>query len=184
MDDANTGERIQCQTGELAVDQAVVSLSAIAELSGKLDGVRRLTVRRKAVVTPAVRDLLRQRKIELAYRSMPKQNQRMQIRQMHALRLIVGVAETNNMQMDLLLKLLARASVAIQRLAPAGLLAIDRRIGKATCRAGDDRLAADLRAGGGRLFVEPLAGVRAMAAGDAGTLTALGATARRSARTC
>lgn len=107
---------------ELVVDQAVVSLSAIAEISGNLDGVQRLTVRQKAVVTPAVRDLLRQRRIELAYGTnydaKPTKRSNASLSATAALKLIIGVAETSDTQMDLLLKLLARASFAVQRLCP------------------------------------------------------------------
>lgn len=49
--------------GTLSVDDAVVSL---ATLDGRLEGVRRLQVAPRAVVTPAVRDELRERGIELA----------------------------------------------------------------------------------------------------------------------
>ena len=40
-------------------------LVTLATVQGKLDGVRRVSVRRKAIVTPAVRDELKQRQIEL-----------------------------------------------------------------------------------------------------------------------
>lgn len=49
--------------GELRVAAKVISLS---ELDGRLDGVQRLIVRRGAVITPAVRDLLRTKKIAIA----------------------------------------------------------------------------------------------------------------------
>lgn len=49
--------------GELRVSAKVVSLG---ELDGKLEGVQRLIVRRGAVITPAVRDLLRAKKIIIA----------------------------------------------------------------------------------------------------------------------
>ncbi len=178
MDDANTEERIQSEAGELAVDQAVVSMSAIAELSGKLDGVRRLMVRRKAVVTPAVRDLLRQRKIELAYRSDAEAKPKNADQTNAALRLIFGVAETNNMQVDLLLKLLARASVAIERLAPAGLLETIDDLARQLAAPATVGLLLTSEPAAAVCLSNRLVGVRAMAAGDAGTLTALGATAR------
>ena len=46
----------------LTIDERVVSL---ATLQGKLEGIQQLQVEPKAVVTPSVRDELRQRKIEL-----------------------------------------------------------------------------------------------------------------------
>ena len=50
------------QSGALVVHDRVVSLP---QLEGRLEGVRRLQVAPSAVVTPSVRDLLRQRGIEL-----------------------------------------------------------------------------------------------------------------------
>jgi hypothetical protein len=178
MVEAETNADVEGSASEINVDQAVVSLSAIADVSMRLDGVRRLTVPRKAVVTPAVRDLLRQRKIELAYRSDTEAKPKNGSDANAALRLIVGVAETSDLQLDLLLKLLARASVAIRRLGPAGLLeTIDDLAGQLSAPATIGLLLTREPAAAVCLS-NRLAGLRAMAAGDAGTLTALGATAR------
>ena len=51
--------------GELLVADAVVSAVG---LRGRLEGVTRVRVRRGAIVTPAARDLLRERRIDLSYR--------------------------------------------------------------------------------------------------------------------
>jgi hypothetical protein len=178
MGNTKTEAQVEGSAVELTVDAAVVSLSAIGELAGNLDGVRRLTVRRKAVVTPAVRDLLRQRKIELAFRTEANAKPHNGTDVRPALRLIVSVGESNNLQMDLLFKLLARASVAIERLAPAGLLQmIDDLAGRlAEPAAIGVLLTADPTAAA--CLANRLAGVRAMAAGDAGTMNALGAAAQ------
>ncbi len=48
--------------GALVVEQRVVTLS---QLDGKLQGIRRLIVPANAVVTPSVRDLLRQKQVRL-----------------------------------------------------------------------------------------------------------------------
>jgi len=50
------------EPNELVVSERVVTMLSI---EGKLAGVNRLTVPARAVVTPAVRDELRQRNIEL-----------------------------------------------------------------------------------------------------------------------
>ena len=47
---------------ELNLPDRIVTL---ATLKGKLDGIGQVTVARRAVVTPSVRDELKQRKIEL-----------------------------------------------------------------------------------------------------------------------
>jgi len=178
MDDARTEANVENAARELNIDAAVISLSAIAELAGKLDGVRRLTVGGKAVVTPAVRDLLRHRNIELVYRTDAEAQPKNVNETSASLRLIVGVAETNNMQLDLLLKLLARASVAIQGLAPAGLLQTIDDLAKQLSAPATIGLLLTSEPAAAVCLSNRLAGLRAMAAGDAGTLTALGATAR------
>ena len=50
---------------ELAVDDRVISL---AKIEGRLSGVSQLVVRKKAVVTPSVKDELRQKNIEIVRR--------------------------------------------------------------------------------------------------------------------
>ena len=52
--------------GELHVADRVVTMRLVA---GRLNGVSRLVVPLRAVVTPAVKDELKQRKIELVVRS-------------------------------------------------------------------------------------------------------------------
>jgi hypothetical protein len=52
-------------TNELAVSERVVTMRSI---EGKLAGINRLIVSGRAVVTPAVKDELRQRNIELVRR--------------------------------------------------------------------------------------------------------------------
>ena len=47
---------------ELVLDQKVIALGL---LEGRLNGIRRVVVRRRAVVTPAVKDELRTKGIEL-----------------------------------------------------------------------------------------------------------------------
>ena len=53
---------------ELSLGERVVTMRLI---KGRLDGVTRLVVARQAVVTPSVRDELKQRKIELVRQSSP-----------------------------------------------------------------------------------------------------------------
>ena len=93
-------------TAELTLDEAVVSAGA---LNGRLDGIGRVVVRRGAVITPAARDLLRERKIDVGFR----------IDKEHAaagVRLIVGAAETTFQPGDLI-GLLARKPLTIEQIA-------------------------------------------------------------------
>jgi len=55
-------ERSSSPGTELRITDRVVTMRSI---EGRLNGVTQITVRRRAVITPAVRDELKQRKIEL-----------------------------------------------------------------------------------------------------------------------
>lgn len=55
---------VSTRDGELAVPERVVTVAA---LDGRLEGIRLLLVQPGAILTPAVRDLLRQRRIVLTY---------------------------------------------------------------------------------------------------------------------
>jgi len=63
-------EQQPVDTAELAIGDRVVTLES---LRGRLDGVRRLAVDTNSVVTPAVRDHLRENKISLQRRANPKE---------------------------------------------------------------------------------------------------------------
>lgn len=58
-------------TGRLEIDASIVSLDTI---SGRLDGISSMIVRRQAVVTPAARDLLKERNVALVRASGDKTN--------------------------------------------------------------------------------------------------------------
>ncbi len=62
---------ISAREGELAIPDRVVT---VASLDGQLNGVRRLLVQPGTILTPAVRDLLRQRGIVVTYGPVPKRN--------------------------------------------------------------------------------------------------------------
>jgi len=59
---ATSSERSSSPVGELSLDERVVTTRSI---EGRLNGITRIVVKRRAVITPAVRDELKQRKIEL-----------------------------------------------------------------------------------------------------------------------
>ncbi len=95
-------------TGELAISDEVV---ALAGLHGRLGGISRLMVRRGAIITPAVRDLLRDKKIELITQASAENN-------VNAIagktRLLLGVANTNYRPAELL-RVLGREPIAIEQ---------------------------------------------------------------------
>lgn len=55
---------VSTRDGELSIPERVVTVAA---LDGRLEGVRRLLVQPGAILTPAVRDLMRQRRIVVTY---------------------------------------------------------------------------------------------------------------------
>lgn len=61
---AGIGTKKNSLPGEIVVSASVVTLS---QVEGRLDGVQQLTAPRGAVVTPAVRDLLQEKNIALAF---------------------------------------------------------------------------------------------------------------------
>jgi len=65
---AGKAEAAGAYNGRLSIGQRVVTL---ASLDGRLSGVRELVVPCAAVVTPAVRDLLRKRQIRLTFTAEP-----------------------------------------------------------------------------------------------------------------
>ncbi len=63
---ASAPERVVCPAkaeGELSLDARLITL---AEVAGRLEGVRRIVVSPQAIVTPSVRDELRRRNVALA----------------------------------------------------------------------------------------------------------------------
>jgi hypothetical protein len=61
-----TGDRSSASQagGELALAERVVTMRSV---EGRLNGVSRLRVQRRAVITPAVKDELKERKIEIVF---------------------------------------------------------------------------------------------------------------------
>lgn len=67
--DVQKSDTKQAKSGELALTAKVVTL---AELDGKIDGIKHLVLPRGAIVTPAVRDLVRKKQITVTYRTGEK----------------------------------------------------------------------------------------------------------------
>jgi hypothetical protein len=106
--------RMQAKTGsprELIIESRLVTL---AELAGKLAGIQQLVVPAKAVITPAARDLLRQKQIDIGY-SLPARTVAKS-----RLPLALGVAETNY-DASSLVQSIAGQGVPVERLAKTGL---------------------------------------------------------------
>ncbi|MCE9547933.1 MAG: hypothetical protein K8T25_20875 [Planctomycetia bacterium] len=96
---------------ELRLAEPVISLK---QLTGKLVGVRRVVVGTRSVVTPAVRDLLRDAKIELGRSDAAAEQTGGQI---------VLAAVDTAYEPSALVRLLAQQGLGVQRLPQCGLLA-------------------------------------------------------------
>ena len=99
---------------ELRIDARVVSL---AELDGRLEGVTQITVCNLAVLTPAARDLLRQKKISVGYRIEQKSTAAIR----HTLS--IGLAETR-FEPTLLVRMLSESGTAVEQIARSGLASV------------------------------------------------------------
>jgi len=70
VEQANRGADVPSTNGELVISARLVTME---EITDRLDGIRQVAVGPQAVVTPAARDALRQRNIELS-RALPAKN--------------------------------------------------------------------------------------------------------------
>ena len=110
--------------GELYVGEPVVTLS---HFKGELDGIKNVTVRPTAVVTPAVRDLLKQRGIQLTRTK--------EAGKPSAGEVVIGAAETNYDAAGLN-RMLTQQGISTQRLAQCGLVAAVDELVDAVARGG------------------------------------------------
>jgi hypothetical protein len=99
-------------SGEVALTARVVSL---AELDGRLEGLKRLRVPAGAVLTPAVRDLLRQGNVAVEYGSGSADTAR------HTL--VVGLAESAY-EPAALVRAAAQTGTSVEQLARTGLAGV------------------------------------------------------------
>jgi hypothetical protein len=111
---------------ELSLSNRLVTL---ADLSGRLEGIKQLVVPRGAVLTPAVRDQLRDARIAVSYRvgqkaSLPQQAG-----------LVLGVAETT-CDSGALVAALRREETAIEQLARSGLASVVEELGDEVRKGG------------------------------------------------
>lgn len=110
--------------GELRLGEPVVTLS---RLTGQLEGIATVIVGSAAVVTPAARDLLKQRGIELIRQSANAKPPKGQV--------VLGVAETNYDAAGLA-RMLTQHGIGTERLAQCGLLAAVDEVTDAVARGG------------------------------------------------
>ena len=116
-------------TGQLEITERLVTL---ATLENRLTDVRHVVLRRGAVITPAARDVLRDRGIGLSYASVKNA--------VPTARLVLGVAELadsgNKAVAAAFVDALVRDGVAVERIAATGLASVVGELADHASRGG------------------------------------------------
>ncbi len=100
--------------GELVVSEKVVSANTLED---RIDGVTRVVVPRGAVITPAARDLLRERQVTIATAVTHGKQAAQKVR------VVVGLAETNY-EAASVVNMLSSEGAVVERLPQTGLLTV------------------------------------------------------------
>lgn len=149
-----------------AVDalEVVAQVVTLAEIDGRLVDKRRLVVSPKAVVTPAVRDVLRQRNIVLERRALGTKSASSPAKG------TVTVAVATRADAGRLVERLRRDGYAVQQLAQAGLAAAVRELADDVVRGGSRGLLLADEAEAALVALNRRGGVRAVGGDDASTV--------------
>jgi hypothetical protein len=157
---ASASNGSQGSASALVLTSKVITL---AELDGRLDGLKRIRVPRRAVITPAVRDLLRQREIAVEHADALQSASRVRVP------LAVGVAQTAYDPAGLLRSVMQQG-VEIQRLAQTGLLSVIDELTEQVSRGGSLGLLLTEDLAAALCLANRVRGVRAAASGDVAAL--------------
>ena len=123
---AKTEPKPAAATAELALAGRLVTL---ADLDGRLQGIKQLVVPRGAVLTPAVRDRLRDARIAISYRVVQMKNATQRAG------LVLGVAETKSDPAALIVAL-GREGPLFEQLARSGLASVIEESGDEVRKGG------------------------------------------------
>jgi hypothetical protein len=123
-----TDRKVEVATpaNELVLEARVISL---AEVQGRLSGMVRVSVAERAIVTPAVRDLLREKKVPLVRRAAGA-------KVAAATRTIVVAAAETKVELGGLVRDLRGTGCKVEQLAQAGLVAAVRELGEEVAKNG------------------------------------------------
>ena len=120
------------EAGKASANGAVLQLPgriiSLAQLSGRLNGVRQVQAAKGAIVTPAARDLLRQQKITLTESNSTQKPSA-------ARRLVAGMAETN-FDPTGLIQAMNDEQIEAEHLARTGLVSIAGELAERVARDG------------------------------------------------
>jgi ribose 5-phosphate isomerase RpiB len=141
--------------------EVAAQVVTLAEVDGRLGDKRRLIVAPKAVVTPAVRDVLRQRNIVLERRVLGAKTSAA------ATKGAITVAVAARAEAGRLVERLRRDGYAVQQLAQAGLAAAVRELADEVVRGGSRGLLLADEAEAALIALNRRNGVRAVGGDDA-----------------
>ena len=145
---------------ELVLEARVVSL---AEVQGRLAGMARVSVAERAIVTPAVRDLLREKKVPLVRRAAGAKAGA-------ARRTIVVAAAETKVELGGLVRDLRSAGCKVEQLAQAGLVAAVRELGEEVAKSGAVGLLVTEEPEAAVVALNRRSGVRAVGGEDAAAI--------------
>ncbi len=149
--------------GSLFIAGRVVTVN---DLDGRLEGIRTVLLAPRAVVTPAARDLLRQRGVTLASHLPTAASQSNRF----ALSIVVlGVAETS-FEPAQLVQTLAQSQVSVERLAKTGLATVVEESADHVARSGKLAMLLTGQPLAGAALANRHRGVRAACAADVATV--------------
>ncbi|HUY87539.1 MAG TPA: hypothetical protein VMV10_02275 [Pirellulales bacterium] len=152
--------KVQAKAGsprELTIASRVVTL---AEIEGKLEGIEQLVVPAKAVITPAARDLLRLKQIDIGYALPAKAASRSR------LLLVVGAAETKY-DATSLIQAVVREGTTVERMARTGLVQVVGEMCEEATKGGKLGLLLTSETAAASCLANRRAGVRAVVATSA-----------------
>ncbi|MCE9606733.1 MAG: hypothetical protein K8U03_17725 [Planctomycetia bacterium] len=146
---------------ELVVEGRVVALE---DLRGRLPGIARLSIAERAIVTPAVRDLLREKKIALVRRAAGAGSATV------AMRTIVVAAAEAKIDTSRLTRDLRSEGCKVEQLAQTGLAAAVRELSDEVAKGGAIGLLVTDEADVALVVLNRRVGVRAVGGDDAATI--------------
>lgn len=145
---------------DLVLTARVVSLE---EIKRQVKGIRRLVVAQRAIVTPAVADLLKEHEIELVRQTQEKTSPRVSVT------LIVGMAETA-FEPSAVNEAMTKSGVRVERLAKSGLTSVVREMADGVGRGGSLGLLLTGRTAAAVCLANRTRGVRAVTGMDAASV--------------
>jgi len=160
--EAETPKPAAATVGELVLETKVVTLE---EVQGRLGGIKQLSVQERAIITPAVRDLLRDKKVGLVRRAAGAQ-----VSGSATGRTIVVAAVDAKAAVAGLVRELRSQGCKLEELAQAGLAAAVRELGDEVAKSGAVGLLVCDEPEAALIALNRRSGIRAVGGDDVATI--------------